>query len=266
MPSAPGVRFTHSGHLEFLVRGGGFKKKTLLTARFLEYIVGFNVILLQHGDTLKFIGNNRIVDTLIMGEIIQQAEAGEVIYNRSSKVSEDNKHYLLYEEKYFTANDSIFTKLALYNVNKEKIWERISPDDRKISFSLTDFCGDFIVYVTTDKYGANPSMEFIKNGKSDGIIKKNEWHRLVNYSVSPNKRYLLLHVKNPYINTIWDYIHFVDLKNGDNWTYLFSTCISCKRSDIALNIDDNGQSEVVHKGEHRVFSRKGELIDIFIRL
>ena len=78
--------------------------------------------------------------------------------------------------------------------------------------------------------------------------------------------YLLFHTRNPYYDKPWDYIYFCDLETGKSWEYLFPTCLSCKRGRIELEIDDNGRSEVIHRKEHRVFSSKGVLEDIYLKL
>ena len=73
-------------------------------------------------------------------------------------------------------------------------------------------------------------------------------------------------MRKRYSRKLWDYLYFIDLQTKQNWEYMFPTCLSCKRTNITLAIDDNGQVEAVHRAEHRVFSSEGKLIDIFLQV
>lgn len=231
---------------------------------FTKYILFAGLLVFQKADTLKFMRGNETVDTWTAVEEITALNHGNLIYTRCAKVSSDNKHFLFYEQEYHTARDSFFTKLTLYKSNQEKIWERCSDHHRKISFNLSTLFDDRVVMVMTDKYGMSPSMEIIKDGKSDTVVTKEQWRRIMEYVFSPNMRYIAFHVKGPYHEKIWNYIHSIDLKTHKNWTYLFPICVSCKRYRIGLDVKNDGTVDVVYKYQHRVFDKTGKLIDIYI--
>jgi hypothetical protein len=64
---------------------------------------------------------------------------------------------------------------------------------------------------------------------------------------------------------IRDSIYFYDLIAAKDWDYLFPSCLSCKKSRIYLEVDNDGRAEVIHKNEHRVFTSGGILTDIYLR-
>lgn len=225
-----------------------------------------NILVFQQGDTLRFLKNNEVIDQWLLFEDPQNQSSDHLVYTRRSKVSVDSSHFFIYEEERHTLTDSVFTKITLYNAGQVKLWEKCMRKGRRISFYLTDIYKDIIILVTTNSGHTNPSLEIIINKKKKEIIKENEWHRIIRYAISPNMQYLVLHVKNPHNKKMWDYIYFVDIDTYDNWTYLFPICVSCKRKKIELAVYDNGKSEVIYKGEHRVFSKQGKLIDIYRKL
>ncbi|MBA7544100.1 hypothetical protein ES705_36447 [subsurface metagenome] len=100
----------------------------------------------------------------------------------------------------------------------------------------------------------------------DIIINSGDWTRIVDYKLSQNCRYLVFHTRRPYARKLWDYIYFIDLKTKKDWQYLFPICISCKRGKFSLDVNNTGQVDVVYKAEHRIFSKEGKLLDIFIKL
>ena len=225
-----------------------------------------NILVFQQGDTLKFLKNNEVIDQWALFEDPQNQSSDHIVYTKRSKVSSDSSHFFIYEEERHTLTDSVFTKITLYNAEQVKLWEEYTGKGRRISFSLTNIYKDMIILVTTNSGHTDPGLEIIINKKKKVIIKENEWHRIIRYAISPNMQYLILHVKNPHNKKMWDYIYFVDVNTYDNWTYLFPICVSCKRKKIELSVYDNGKSEVIYKGEHRVFSRQGKLIDIYRKL
>lgn len=225
-----------------------------------------NILVFQQGDTLKFLKHNEVIDQWLLFEDPQNQSSDHLTYTKRSKVSPDSSNFFIYEEKRHTLTDSVFTKITLYNAGQVKLWEKCPGRGRRISFSLTDIYKDMIILVTTNSGYTNPSLKIIINKKEKEIIKENAWHRIIRYAISPNMQYLVLHVKNPHNKKMWDYIYFVDVATHDNWTYLFPICVSCKRKKIELAVHDNGKSEVIYKGEHRVFSKQGKLIDIYRKL
>lgn len=225
-----------------------------------------NVLVFQQGDTLKFFEDNEVIDQWLLFEDPQNQSSRHVVYTKKSKVSADSSYFFIYEEKRHTLTDSVFTKITLYNAGQEKLWEKSANNERKISFYLTSIYKDTIVLVTTNTGYTNPSLEIIANNRKTTIIKPNQWHRIIRYAISPNMQYFILHVKNLYNKRMWDYIYFIDTDTYDDWTYLFPICVSCKRKKIELAVYNNGKSEVIYKGEHRVFSKKGKLIDIYRKL
>jgi hypothetical protein len=153
----------------------------------------------------------------------------------------------------------------LYNAEQEKLWEKSANNERRISFYLTSIYKNTIILVTTDNDYNNPTLEIITNKEKTLLIKKDRWHRIINYAISPNMRYFVLHAKNPYNKKTWDYIYFIDVKTKNTWTYLFPICVSCKRyKRISLNVKNDGAVDVVYKYRHRVFDKTGKLIDFYI--
>jgi len=233
---------------------------------FRRYPILLGLLVFQNADTLKFIDNNQTVEHWLIGEGIKENTDNNIKITRKVKISKNHKFFILYEEKNYVKDDSIVTKLILYTADKKKLWQRQSAPGRRIAFDLTNIYEDIVVLVTVDNSYALPKMELIKKENISKLISTGDWQRLVSYSFSPNRRYLGMHVRNPYNNRLWDYIYFIDLKEKNSWTYLFPTCLSCKRYRITLKIDDQGKTEVVYKGQHRIFSKDGKLLDFFIKL
>lgn len=243
------------------------KKISSILKRFaVKHLVFLNVLVFQNADTLNFVKGDSIIEQWVMSEDCTTTDLGTLIYTTKSMVSDDNKHFLFCEEKYYSAPDSHYAKLTFYDAYKKKIWVRSSDSGRRILFYLSAIYDDIVTIVTTDKYNARPSLHLIKDKKMKTIVADDKWYRLKKYAFSSNMTYLVLHVKNPYMNKTWDYIHFIDMKNGKEWTYLFPICVSCKRQKIDVSVDNRGITKVVHKGEHRIFSKDGRLTDIYIKL
>jgi len=224
-----------------------------------------NTLVYQNGDTLLFMKQDSIISRWILGEEIQPLDSLEARVIKRVKVSPDNKFFFIHEETYASSSyKPLQTKIVYYDANKVKIWEEFHNDERIISYKLSNIYDSLLVFVDMEQNGKIPRLCTIKNKKKDIIIEKGEWQRVVNYAISPNCRYMVFHNRNHYFDKMWDYIYAVDLKLKKNWTYLFPLCLSCKRGKIALNIDDTGTAEVIHKGEHRIFSNEGNLIDFFL--
>jgi len=229
--------------------------------------VVINMLVYQQGDTLQFVSRDSIVDRWILGEKIERTDSTERIMTTRARVSQDNRYFLFFKEFFFPIKDSVFTEISYYNANRRRLWKETRTGERKISFYLSKIYQNKIYLVDTDKARKNPNLYIINNNnkKRKRIIKEGEWIYIIDYEISPNGQYIVLNTKNPYYKKIWDYIYFIDLKTRKSWTYLFPTCLSCKKTRIKLAVDDSGKAEVVHRNEHRVFSKDGRLIDIFIK-
>lgn len=231
-----------------------------------HHLIFLNVLVFQNADTLTFVKGKDIIEKWIMSTEYSTTDPGTAIYTTRSMVADDNKHFLFYEETYYPAPDSYDTKLTFYDASKTKIWEKTPDSGRRISFYLSEIYNDIVTMVTTDKYNANPSLHLIKNKKTITIVDDDKWYRLASYSFSPSMKFLVLHVRNPYMRKTWDYVHFINIENKKSWTYLFPICVSCKRNKLDVSVDNDGITQVIYKGEYRIFSKDGKLTEIFIKL
>jgi len=226
------------------------------------YLFLLGTLVFQQGDTLKFMQNDTLLDQWFLGE----EKKDETIYIKRAKVAANNKYFFLYEEKFYPDKEDAFTKITYYNATRTKLWGKTIRGARRVSWELTRLFDDKLILITTNRYYGAPSLYIIKNRKMQQIIKADTWQGIVNYEVSPNFRYIALHTKNPYNNKPWDYIGCIDLKTMKQWSYLFPVCLSCKRAKIDLNVNDDGIIEVIHKNEHRVFSKDGTLMDVYLKV
>ncbi len=225
--------------------------------------MGFSqALVFQSGDTLKFYKNDSIIDQWIL----ENKEGASYYLLQKAKVAQDNKSFLLYEEKKFIEKDSTITIISLYKSDKKRIWTRTKSGTEKFSFDLTRIYPDRVILFITDTYNSSPRMEILKEKEPKKTLNLKEWSGIVNYEVSPNGRYVIFHAKKPYNNKLWDYIYFIDLNTNKSWEYLFPFCFSCKRGWLELKIDDEGRSEVIYKNEHRIFDKDGNLVDVFVKL
>ena len=217
-------------------------------------------------DSLVFRKENTVVDTWHIGEHTEHTSAGALRTTTHAVVADDNTRFLYFQEAFFPDTDSLFSQLTLYQADGQQIWQRTATQGRTFARYLTEFIGDMFVVVTTNQYGAAPSMELIKSTAIDTIFREGDWYRLSTFAFSPNGRFLIMHVKNPHREKVWDYIHFRNLHTDSAWTYQFPICVTCKRyKHIDVSVDDDGTAEVVYKGEHRIFNRQGILTDVFIK-
>lgn len=244
-----------------------FKKIELLFCLgFGIWNLGFsNTLVFQFGDTLKFFKNDSLVHQWILKSSEYTENSG--YYIEKAKVSPDNMKFFIYEERYFPDRESTFTRLTLYNAERNKIWSKEKGGQRKILFELSRIYSDKVILFTTERTNISPEMVIIKNNNNKRIIDLKQWTNIVNYEISPIGRYALFHAKKPYNNKLWDYIYFLDLETNKTWEYLFPFCFSCKRGWLDLKIDDEGKSEVIYqnKNEHRIFDKDGNLVDIFVK-
>ncbi|UCG92532.1 MAG: hypothetical protein JSV97_02135 [candidate division WOR-3 bacterium] len=229
-------------------------------------VLVLNTLVYQNGDTLFFTVQDSVADTWILGDEIQKVDTLNITIHRKAKISPDGKSFFVFEETHTPNNiQPLQTKIIFYDEEKEKIWEESNDDQRKLSFKLSNVFDSLVIIVDTERNGTLPRLSTYKNREKTVIIEKGEWQRMVNYAVSPHCRYMAFHNRNPYSGKMWDYIYSIDLLSKKNWTYLFPLCLSCKRGKINLTIDNNGTVEVIHKGEHRIFSSEGNLKDFFIK-
>jgi len=234
-------------------------------------------LVLQNGDTLIFLRNGEVVEKQVLTVKAIEDDQGKQMVSCQAKVSPDNKAYLIHkikqevviteEAELETENDTVTsTEILFLNAKKETLYAEQASGTRYISYELSDIYDSLFVLATWDQYYNNPSFSVVKDGEKTEIIKEGDWQRIVSYKISPNKRFILFHTRNPYHGKSWDYIFFYDLYSGHTWDYMFPTCLSCKKGRIELEVDDDGRSEVIHKREHRVFSRDGVIQDIYLKL
>jgi len=216
------------------------------------------------GDTLFFTNNSASTDTLPLNAGDADGST-DIIHMRKAMVSPRGIYYTIYEETYFRLDDSIVTRIAMYDSLRNEQWQRAYAGKRKISYDLSRVLDDMLILVTTDKNNSLPEVELIRNNKAMIIIEEGKLRKITDYTLSPDARYIAMHANNPYNNKLWDYVYFVDIRTGKTWSYLFPVCLSCKRARISLSLDNDGQLEVIYKTEHRVFSKDGQLIDIYMK-
>lgn len=217
------------------------------------------------GDTLFFTNNSASTATLLLNAGDWDGST-DIIHMRKAKVSPRGIYCTIYEEIYFRVDDSIATRIVMYDSLRNEQWQKSYAGKRKISFDLSRVFDDLVILVTTDKNNSLPEVELIKNNRAAIIIKEGRLRKIIDYTLSPNSRYIALHATNPYNNRLWDYIYFVDIETGKDWSYLFPVCLSCKRVNVQLLADNDGQVEVIYKAEHRIFSKDGQLVDLFMKM
>jgi hypothetical protein len=217
------------------------------------------------GDSLIFTRGSNPADVILLNTG-DATGSTDIIHTRKAKVSPRGIYCTIYEETYFRLVDSISTDMVMYDSLQNKQWQRTYVGKRKISYDLSRVLDDLVILVTTDINNSLPEVELIKNNKAAIIIKEGKLRKITDYTLSPNSLYIALHAINPYNNRLWDYIYFVDIETGKDWFYLFPVCLSCKRVSIQLLVDNDGQVEVIYKAEHRIFSKDGQLVDIFMKM
>lgn len=228
-------------------------------------LILIGAVILQSGDTLFFREDNEIRDTLIIAATVVDSTEG-LRFVRKLKVSDSGDKYCVYEEQYRLGQDSVLsTKITFYDRHNEKMLEEETADGRQISFELSNPYDSILIITTQDCWYKMPALYVVKDEKRQEIVKEGDWDRIVSYRVSLNNRYMLFHMRNPYYEKPWDYIYFYDLLTGEDWEYLFPSCLSCKKSRISLEVGDDGRAEVIYKNEHRVFSTHGVLEDIYLK-
>lgn len=225
-----------------------------------------STLVFQRGDTLLFKEHDHIVETLILGEeVIGDSVVRERII-RKAKVSSDHQMFLVHQLVVDASYEYLRSEIVFYGAAREEIWREAYSGERKVLYEISDVHDSLLVIAVADKYNKEPVVRVIKDKNEEVIVEHGTWQRIVSVEISPNNRFMALHARKRYSRKLWDYIYFVDLQTKQNWEYMFPTCLSCKRTNITLAVDDNGQVEAVHKAEHRVFSSEGKLIDIFLQV
>jgi hypothetical protein len=210
--------------------------------------------------------NSEIVERVILNEHVAGDSAGQAVVQRA-KVSPDKKRYFIHEAVHNIENDSLLrSKISFYDSEKKKLHEESALGKRKISYELSEVRDSIFVVTYCDRFYREPELFVITPSDTLEAIRQGEWQRIVSYEISSNDKYIVFHTRNPYHGKPWDYIYFWDLENRSDWKYLFPTCLSCKKARIYLGVDAEGRSEVIHKKEHRIFSKEGTLIDIYMKM
>ena len=221
-----------------------------------------NLVLL-HEDSLLFMKDSEIVDVWMLDHHEPETING-IDHHKQVKINADKHNFFIYYSQYDTARNHVKSEIKFYNANKKMLFGETRKLDRMINYDLSNIEHNVLIFVDCDAGSGDPQMYVVKGNRTIIPIKKGNWKRIVTYDLSANNKFLVVHVRNPYMSKLWDYIFFYDLKTGKNWQYLFPLCLSCKRTKINVEVDDNGQTVVEYKGEHRVFSREGDFIDYYI--
>ncbi len=225
-----------------------------------------NVLVFQSGDTLLFEEHGRIVETWVLGEEVDGDSIVRERRIRQAKVSPDNRlffvHTLVVDGNY----EYVRSEIVFYTAAQEQILREAYKGDEKVLYKSSEVHDSLFIVAVGDKYNKDPYLRTIKDGEETMLFERGTWQRIVSVELSPNNKYLVLHPRKRYSRKLWDYIYFVDLTTKRDWEYQFPTCLSCKRTNISLAVNDDGQVEAIHKAEHRVFSKEGKLIDIFLQI
>lgn len=222
----------------------------------------------QHGDTLLFMEDDSVTERWVVNEYVQPVDSGNQgeKVTRKAKVASSNRFFFICEDRLGPNFEYLESKIVIYNAEKKELWKETVTDSRKISLDLSNVYDSLFIIAVLDANGRNPELRLIRDSREYKIVKNPDWMRLFSYQISPNYRFLVLHVRKRYFNKPWDYVYSIDFNTEKEWQYVFPTCLSCKRTKISLGIDNKGQVEVVHRAEHRIFSKDGELIDYFVKI
>ncbi len=225
-----------------------------------EYIKEKKMQLPKNKEALRY---KEMVDWFT--EIMVDSIEIEVI--RRAKVAPNNKSFLIHEEKRSPEYKHLQSEISFYDEAKTVLWSDGYEDSTKIVFELSDIYDSVFIVTVSDVFGREPELYLIDARlQKRMVIEKGTWMRILSYAISPNCRFFVAHMRRLHFRKPCDYIFFIDLRTEKTWEYLFPTCVSCKRARITLDIDDNGQAEVVYKAEHRIFSKEGKLTDIYLKI
>jgi hypothetical protein len=224
------------------------------------------MLVFQSGDTLRFEEHDRIVETLVLGEEVDSESTVHERTIRQAKVSPNNHLFFILTLVVDGNYEYVRSEIVFYTAAHKQLLRESYSGDEKVLYESSGVYDSLFIVAVGDRYNKDPSLRVIKNGEEVVIFEPGVWQRVVSVEVSPNNKYLALHTRKRYSRKLWDYIYFVDLATRHDWEYQFPTCLSCKRTNISLTVNNDGQVEAVHKAEHRVFSKEGKLIDIFLQI
>ncbi len=245
-------------------------RRHLDTSSYVEYndtviiFFVFNTLITQKGDTLEFFSADSLVETWILGEQTETSDSVEIVAVRKAKVAPDSRVFFIYETKY-SASGGPQTKISFYDADRQVLREELSSETRMPSFELSNLYDSLLIFGETDLGGRFPALFIVENGKKDTLIPTGKWEIIVNYELSENCNYLVAYTRNRRSGKLWDYVYSYDLHQKTDWAYLFPLCLTCKRGKLDVSVDDSGKVEVGYKGEYRVFSKSGSLLDIYFK-
>lgn len=230
------------------------------------FLFCISTLVFQSGDTLLFEEHDCIVETWVLGEEVDGDSIVRERRIRQAKVSSDNHRFFIHTLAVDGNYEYVRSEIVFYTAAQEQILREAYSGGEKVLYKSSEVGDNLFVVAVGDKFNKDPQLRIIKDGEETVIFEHGTWQRIVSVELSPNNEYLALHVRKRYSRKLWDYIYFIDLTTKQDWEYQFPTCLSCKRTNISLAVNDDGQVEAVHKAEHRVFSKEGKLIDIFLQI
>jgi hypothetical protein len=217
----------------------------------------------MNNDTLYFVARDTIIDQWVLNEEVLAKDSLGITFVEKVKIAADSTRFLFYQEEYDRNSGASQSALHLYTAEKTSQWSTICHNSRRVQFNLCAIYGDLLIFADSDLDGKNTGIWMVKGGKATPLISPGQWLRVVRYVLSNDQCSILFHTQRLHCNRAWDFLYFRDINTGHDWEYFFPTCLSCKKTPITLCVEDNGQSEVIYKQEHRIFSKKGDLLKIF---
>lgn len=230
------------------------------------FLFCISVLVFESGDTLYFKEQERVVETWMLGEEVEGDSSVQRRTIKQAKVSPDYRRFLVHTFVVDGHYEYIGSEIVFYTAAQEELLREAYSGDEKVLYKGSEVYDSLLIIAVGDRYNTDPYLRVIRNGEATVIFERGTWQRIVSVEVSPNNNYLVLHTRKRYSRKLWDYIYFCDLMAQRNWEYQFPTCLSCKRTNISLAVNNDGQVEAVYKAEHRVFSKEGKLIDIFLQI
>lgn len=221
------------------------------------------MMIYQRNDTLFFERDGVIADRIILAAYAPESISSHTV--RMVKIASRGDVCILFTERTSDHVAEAISLIDIYDDTRELLWHDSAGSDRKFSITLSLLHDSLYVITETALDGKAPLLYTVRHGRKEVVIPADTWTAISSFAISPSGRYLIAHTRHPYSRKMWDFIHFVDLQTKEEWQYLFPICLSCKRAKIKVTIDDDGQSEIIYKTEHRVFSREGRLIDVYMK-
>jgi hypothetical protein len=214
-------------------------------------------------DTLFFVSQDTVIDQWILNKDAAAMDSLGITSIEKVKIDKDSIQVLFYQEEYERATGHSKNVLYLFSADKDTLWIEKGKNERRVRLDLSTVEDDILIVAESDLEGKNTSVDLIQRGSRIKLIEANTWLRVIGYALSQNHRYILFHTYQLHCDRPWDFLYFRDIESGHEWQYFFPTCLSCKKTPINLNVDNAGQSEVIYKQEHRIFSKEGALVRIF---